>query len=221
VSSSLESRFRKAGRLAPILAAAFLLSPPALPAAPEEQKQPPPGSEPAAQAREDSISPPPDSFDYVIGVEDVIQISVWKNPDLSVTVPVRPDGKISLPLIDDMQAAGVTPLQLKEDLTRRWKSFLSAPEVSVIIKEVNSFKVFVVGQVAKPGQLLLRGPTRLLQALSLAGGFTNFADSSNIVILSDGGGHEVRREVNYHKVVSGKRPEDNVLLRRGDTVVVP
>ena len=88
----------------------------------------------------------PNAPAYVIGVEDVIQIAVWKNADLSVIVPVRPDGKISLPLIDDVQAAGLHPLELKDELTRRWKAFLSAPEVSVIVKEVNSFKVFLVGQ---------------------------------------------------------------------------
>jgi polysaccharide export outer membrane protein len=163
----------------------------------------------------------PNSADYVIGIEDVIQITVWKNADLSVTVPVRPDGKISLPLIDDVQAAGLHPLELKGELTRRWKSFLSAPEVSVIVKEVNSFKIFMVGQVVRQGELQLKGPTRLLQAISLAGGLTTFADKSKIVVLRESGGVESRREINFKNVVSGKRPEENILLLPGDTVVVP
>jgi polysaccharide export outer membrane protein len=159
--------------------------------------------------------------DYTIGVEDLIQISVWKNPDLSVLVPVRPDGKISLPLIDDVPAAGMTPLQLKDDLTARWKAYLSAPEVSVIIKEVNSIKVYVVGEIARPGELRLKSRTRLLQALSLAGGFTGFADRGKIILLREAGGGEKRFEINYNKVVSGNRPDDNMVLMPGDTIVVP
>jgi polysaccharide biosynthesis/export protein len=175
----------------------------------------------AATAPGESPSPDPNSADYIIGVEDVIQISVWKNADLSVTVPVRPDGKISLPLIDDVQAAGLKPLQLKEELTRRWQAFLSAPEVSVIVKEVNSFKVYLVGEVAKPGELLLKGPTRLLQAISLAGGLTTFANKSSIVVLRDEAGVPTRHEFSYKRVISGKRPEENILLKPGDTIVVP
>lgn len=161
------------------------------------------------------------SVDYTIGVEDLIQVSVWKNPDLSVTVPVRPDGRISLPLIDDVPAAGMTPLQLKEDLTQRWKAFLSAPEVSVIVKEVNSIKVYVVGEIVRPGELRLKSRTRLLQAISLAGGFTGFAERGKIVLLREAGGVEKRFEINYNKVVSGDRPDDNMVLMPGDTIVVP
>ena len=159
--------------------------------------------------------------DYIIGVEDLIQIAVWKNPDLSTTVPVRPDGKISLPLIDDVPAAGLTPLQLKDELTKRWKAFLSAPEVSVIVKEVNSFKVYLVGEIARAGELRLKGRTRLLQALSLAGGFTPFADRGKIIVLRASNGTELRYEINYNKVVSGARPEDNLVLQAGDTIIVP
>jgi len=218
------NRFSHVRALAPVLALAILLLPFSREVAAtldEGSVDAPAAAERPAQTSIEGGEPDPNSSDYLIGVEDVIQVVVWKNPDLSVTVPVRPDGKISLPLIDDVQAAGITPLKLKEELTRRWKAFLSAPEVSVILKEVNSFKVFIVGQVTRPGELQLRGPTRLLQALSLAGGFTSFADSSSIVILREAAGREARREINYHKVVSGKRPDDNILLRRGDTVVVP
>jgi len=183
-----------------------------------------PPSQTAPREGDNAASRPvadPNAPDYVIGIEDVIQISVWKNADLSVTVPVRPDGKISLPLIDDVRAAGLRPLDLKEELTRRWKAFLSAPEVSVIVKEVNSFKIFMIGQIVRQGELQLKGPTRLLQAISLAGGLTTFADKSKIVVLRESGGIESRREINYKNVVSGKQPDENILLMPGDTVVVP
>lgn len=159
--------------------------------------------------------------DYVIGVEDLIEISVWKNPDLSVTIPVRPDGKISLPLIADVTAAGLTPLRLKEVLTERLSAFVSSPEVSVLVKEVNSFKIYVVGEVARPGELKLKSNIRFLQAIALVGGFTSFADRSKIIVLRDTGDTELRFEINYNKVVSGSRPEDNIALLPRDTIVVP
>lgn len=159
--------------------------------------------------------------DYVIGVEDVLFISVWKNPDLSREVPVRPDGKITLPLIDDVSAVGLTPAQLKEILTERWKSYITGPEVSVIVTQVNSLKVYMVGEVAKPGILQLKSRTRLLQALSLAGGFTSYADRSKIVVMRNNGSGETRMEFNYKKILSGDRPQDNIFLQAGDTVIVP
>ena len=159
--------------------------------------------------------------DYVIGVEDVLFVSVWKNPDLSREVPVRPDGKITLPLIDDISAVGLTPSQLKEVLTERWKSYITGPEVSVIVTQVNSLKVYMVGEVAKPGILQLKSRTRLLQALSLAGGFTSFADRSKIVVMRSNGTGETRMEFNYKKILSGDRPSDNIYLKPGDTVIVP
>lgn len=174
----------------------------------------------------ESATPPapaaiPEKADYVIGVEDLIQISVWKNPDLTSIVPVRPDGKISLPLIDDVAAAGLTPLQLKKSLTALWKSYLSEPEVSVIVKEVNSYKIYLVGEISQPGELRPKSRIRLLQAISLAGGLTEFAEKGKIVVLRDEGDHELRYEINYNKIVSGDRPEDNLVLMPGDTIVVP
>jgi polysaccharide export outer membrane protein len=161
------------------------------------------------------------SNDYIIGVEDVIGITVWKNPELSLDIPVRPDGKISLPLIDEISAAGLTPLELKEILTARWESYLSAPEVSVMVREINSFKVYVLGEVARPGELRLKSKIRLLQAISMVGGFSTYAEKGKIVLLRDGGNTELRFEVNYNKVISGARPQDNYVLRPGDTIVVP
>jgi len=172
-------------------------------------------------AAEDAASD--EAEDYVIGVEDVLFVSVWKNPDLSREVPVRPDGRITLPLIDDVSAVGLTPSRLKDVLTERWKSYITAPEVSVIVTQVNSLKVYMVGEVAKPGILQLKSRTRLLQALSLAGGFTSFADRTRIIVLRNSGGSraETRLEFNYKKIVSGDRPEDNIFLKPGDTVIVP
>jgi polysaccharide biosynthesis/export protein len=187
----------------------------------QESASPSDPAKPDAQAATPNTGGPMGAREYTIGVEDLIQVTVWKNPDLSVTVPVRPDGKISLPLIDDVQAAGLTALQLKEDLTRRWKSFLSGPEVSVIVKEVNSFKVYLVGEVAHAGELRLKAPTRLLQAISLAGGFSTFADRGKIVLLREGREGQQRFEINYNKVVSGDKPDGNMALEPGDTIVVP
>jgi polysaccharide export outer membrane protein len=186
-----------------------------------------PGTAPAqaegaeAAAPEKAARPSREAIEYTIGVEDLLEISVWKNPDLSSIVPVRPDGKISLPLIDDVQAAGRTPVELKKVLTDRWKAYLSAPEVSVIVKEVNSYKVYMVGEVTRPGELRVKARIRLLQAISLAGGFTAFADRDKILVLRDASDHELRYEIDYDKIVSGNRPEDNLVLLPGDTVVVP
>jgi len=175
-------------------------------------------SRPAAPAAQDKVR---ERGDYQIGAEDVLDIAVWNNTAISRTVPVRPDGMISLPLLNDVQAAGLTPMELRDVLVRKLTDYMPAPEVSVIVKEVNSFKIYMVGQVTRQGELQLKGPTRLLQAISLAGGLTSFADRSKIVLLRESGGREIRREINYKRVISGKDAEDNILLERGDTVYVP
>jgi len=178
----------------------------------------------AARAAETGALPTeaPLAEDYVIGVEDVLFVSVWKNPDLSREVPVRPDGKITLPLIDDIRAVGLKPAELKEFLTDKWKAYITAPEVSVIVTQVNSLKVYMVGEIPKPGVLVLKGPTRLLQAISQVGGFTQFADRSRIIVLRSGpDGGESRLEFNYKKIISGDRPGENIYLKPGDTVIVP
>jgi polysaccharide biosynthesis/export protein len=159
---------------------------------------------------------------YAIGVGDVLEISVWKNPDLSVTVPVRPDGRISVPLLGDVQAAGVTPLALKTVLTNGFRDYITAPGVSVVVKEVNSQKIYVTGEVAKPGAYDLRSRTKVMQALAMAGGLTAYA-KRRVIVLRDGqGGHSDRRiEVDLGDIISGRRPEDNIALQPGDTLVVP
>jgi polysaccharide export outer membrane protein len=163
---------------------------------------------------------PPDA--YAIGVGDIVEISVWKNQDLGVTVPVRPDGRISVPLLGDVQAAGMTPLALKSTLTEGFREFVTAPEVSVVIKEIHSRRVFVTGEVANPGAYDLQPRTKVMQVLALAGGLTPYANKKKVILLRDREGREDRRiEINLDAITSGKRPGDNLVLQPGDTVIVP
>jgi polysaccharide export outer membrane protein len=159
---------------------------------------------------------------YAIGTGDVLEISVWKNPDLSVTVPVRPDGRISMPLLGDVQAAGMTPLALRQTLTDGLEEFVTAPGVSVVVKEINSQKVFVTGEVAHPGSFDLRPRTKLMQVLALAGGLTPYA-KGRVVLLRDthDGQSDRRYEIDLGKIISGKTPSDNLILQPGDTLIVP
>lgn len=164
---------------------------------------------------------------YAIGVGDVIEISVWKSPELSVSVPVRPDGRVSVPLLGDIQAAGMTPLALKEQLSQDFRKYVTAPEVSVVIKEINSRKVFVTGEVKTPGAYDLQPRTKLMQVLSLAGGLTPYARGKVIVLRDNreskdqGGGPDKRYEIDIKSIISGKRPQDNIILQPGDTLVFP
>jgi len=162
-----------------------------------------------------------DSDRYVIGSEDVLYIHVWKEETLSKTVTVRMDGMISMPLVDEIQAAGITPLQLKEKLTEKLKDFVEAPNVTVIVMEANSFKVYVSGQVKNPGVLRLRSETSLAQAISLVGGFSDWANQSKIIIIRKENGKEKRFTVNYKKIVKGQDLSLNILLKPGDTIIVP
>jgi polysaccharide export outer membrane protein len=171
-----------------------------------------------AEAAKAEGSPPADV--YAIGIGDIVEIAVWKNPDLTVTVPVRPDGRISVPLLGDVEAAGKTPLALKQALTEGFSQYITAPAISVVIKEINSQKIFVTGEVAKPAAYDLRPHTRLMQALALAGGLTPFA-KGRVVVLREEGGKNQRFEVNLSGITKGRHPEDNLLLRAGDTLIVP
>lgn len=162
-----------------------------------------------------------DSNVYVIGPEDVLYIHVWKEENLSKAIPVRSDGKISLPLIDEIQAAGLTPLQLKEALLVKLKEFIDIPNVSVIVTEANSFKVYVSGQVRNPGVYRLRSKTSLLQLIPMAGGFTEWANEKKILVIRKENGNEKRMTLNYKKIVKGEAPDSNIDLKPGDTVIVP
>jgi len=155
---------------------------------------------------------------YRIGPEDVLQIAVWKNEAMSRAVPVRPDGKISLPLLNDVQAAGLTALELREILTKKLAEYMPSAEVSVIVADVRSFKVSVMGEVARPGRFELKSWTTVLDVLALAGGFTQFAARSRIVILHPDGATMKRIPFNYNKVAG---EQENFYLRNGDIVLVP
>lgn len=159
---------------------------------------------------------------YYIGPEDVLDINVWRNKDLSKVVMVRPDGRISLPLIGDVQASGLSPAELTADINRRLKEFVESPAVSVMVKEVNSYSIFVMGQVANPSRYFLKSKTTLLQAITLAGGFTSEADRTRIAILRwEGPMTEVRLMANYLDIVLKDGANNNFILRPGDTIVVP
>ena len=160
--------------------------------------------------------------DYVIGPEDMLQITVWKNESLSRALPVRPDGKITLPLLHDVQAAGLTPMQLQEKLAIAFGEFMPNPEVSVTVTDVRSYRVSVLGEVQRPGVLQLKSDTTVLEAIALAGGFRDFASPSKIMILrKNGDGQPQKIPFNYNRVVKDNRGEGNVTLKSGDVVVVP
>lgn len=166
-------------------------------------------------------SVPPPSVQYTIGPADVLRIEVWKEEALSQTVPVRTDGKISLPLINDIYVVGLTPLELQKDLTKQFSQFIENPTVSVIVQEINSLKIFVVGNVNQPGVFDVKREINVLQAISLAGGFTEWANKRNIKLFRKHGGVEQVIKINYNKIVSGEHPELNIPLLPGDNIVVP
>jgi polysaccharide export outer membrane protein len=162
-----------------------------------------------------------DERDYKIGPEDVLDISVWKAPELSRTVPVRPDGKVSLPLINDIQAAGLTPSVLRQELARRLAEYVPSPEVAVIVREVHSGKVSVIGSVRNPGRYELKSPATVLELIALAQGFTDFANRDRIVIIRQNAtGNPQRISFNYRKVADGS-DQDNFFVQPGDIIVVP
>jgi polysaccharide export outer membrane protein len=158
---------------------------------------------------------------YKIGPEDMLNISVWKNDALSRSVQVRPDGMISMPLLDDVGAAGLTPLQLRDVLAKRLAEFMPNPEVSVIVADVRSFKVSLLGEVARPGRYELKSWTTILDVLAQAGGFNQFAARSRIVVLRPTGKTMTRIPFNYNKVVSSGGEVENFYLQPGDIVLVP
>jgi polysaccharide export outer membrane protein len=164
--------------------------------------------------------PPAVSPDYIIGSEDTLHVSVWKEPDLTATLPVRPDGKISLPLLNDVQASGLTPMQLAADLTTRLKKYVADPQVTVVVTQMNSQKVFLLGEVLHTGAVPLLPNMTVLQVLSTAG-FSQFANTKGIYILRTENGKQDKLPFNYKAVVKGDHMEQNILLKPGDTVVVP
>jgi polysaccharide biosynthesis/export protein len=179
----------------------------------------------ASEASNQSVTParttrPDDTF--VIGNDDVLSINVWKEPDLTKQIPVRSDGKISLPLIGDIQAAGRTPAQLEQDIADRLKSFITDPQVVVIVQEIHSLKFNILGEVAKPGSYPLTVGTTIVDAIAIAGGFKDFAKKKGIYVLRQGfSGNELRFAFNYQDFIKGKDTKQNIVLKPHDTIVVP
>lgn len=159
---------------------------------------------------------------FIIGNDDVLAISVWKEPDLTKSIPVRADGKISLPLVGEMQATGKTPLQLEHDISEKLKGFITAPEVNVIVQQVNSRKFNILGEVGKPGSYSLTASTTIVDAIALAGGFKDFAKKSGVYVLRKGAdGHQAKLNFNYKDFIKGKNTDQNIKVEPNDTIIVP
>jgi polysaccharide export outer membrane protein len=158
---------------------------------------------------------------FVIGNDDVLAINVWKEPDISRSIPVRSDGKISLPLVGEVQAAGQTPAALEKEIAGKLKNYISEPEVTVIVQQVNSQKFNILGQVVRPGAYVIANSPTVLDAIALAGGFRDFAKQKSIYVLRQGPTGEARLPFNYKDVIQGKNMAQNVKLQPRDTIIVP
>lgn len=169
-----------------------------------------------------TVTPEPVSVaapSYVIGPEDTVHVSVWKEPDLTATLPVRPDGMISLPLLNDVQASGLTPMQLSASITTKLHKYLADPRVTVVVTAINTPKIFVTGEVNHSGPIALAPDMTVLQALA-SSGFTQFANTKAIYVLRTENGKQEKFPVNYKKLLKGDAAS-NIVLKRGDTIVVP
>jgi len=158
--------------------------------------------------------------DYIIGADDTLHISVWKEPELTESLPVRPDGKISMPLLNDVVAAGLTPTKLAESITDRLKKYIADPHVTVVVTAMNSQKIYVLGEVLHPGTTLLQPNMTVLQALA-SSGFTPFANTKGIYILRNENGKQQKIPVHYRALIKGEAMDQNLILKPGDTIVVP
>jgi polysaccharide export outer membrane protein len=183
--------------------------------------QTPPAPQPDASQKAAAATLSGVDADYKIGPQDVLRIDVWKEPDISRTIPVRPDGKVSLPLLNDVQAAGLTAMQLAGSLRDSLSKYLTTPQVTVTVTEINSRRVYITGEVTHAGALPLLPNMTVLQALSSAGGFTQFAKVKNIYVLRTENGKQVKHPFNYKEVVKGNLAEQNITLQPGDVIVVP
>lgn len=186
-----------------------------------------------AQSRLPAVSPLHESVqeksslivttDYILGPEDVLEITIWRNVDLSKTVTVRPDGRISLPLIGDVSAVGKTTVQLAEDISSKLKEYKENPQVSILVKEVNSYAIYVLGEVGKPGKYPLKSKTTLLQGITIASGFTPTAARNKIVVFrfAKDGGSQIKIKASYDDIVLRDGSNQNIELKPGDQIVVP
>jgi polysaccharide export outer membrane protein len=171
----------------------------------------------APEAHSSAASAP---TDYTIGADDTLRITVWKEPDMSVTLPVRPDGKISIPLLDDVQAAGMTPMALASSIKEKLKKYIADPRVTVVVTAMNSQRIYVLGEVTHTGAMPLLPGMTVLQALSSAG-FTQFANTKAIYLLRTQDGQQTKIPFNYKDAIKGRGPQQNIVLKPGDTIVVP
>jgi len=176
---------------------------------------------PAAE-RPEGVNPPVKvGKDYIIGADDVLDVNVWKEQELTRTLQVRPDGKISMPLLGDVQAAGMTPGQLAQNVSERLKKFLTAPQVTVILTQINSQRVYVIGEVTRPGAYPVLPGMTVLQAISSAGGLTQFANSKKIFVMRNENHIQTKYPFSYKEVLDGRKAEENLAVKAGDTIVVP
>jgi len=157
---------------------------------------------------------------YVLGCGDAITVTVWRHEEASTDAVIAPDGKISLPLIGEVSAAGLTVDELNDELNKRYREFINEPHVTVTVREINSLKIYVIGEVGRPGELKLNSTTDVLQAISLAGGFTIYANKTNIKIIRKEGDKKIKINFNYNEVVKGKNLAQNIPLKPGDVIVV-
>jgi polysaccharide export outer membrane protein len=192
----------------------------------QDASSPAPSTPPPAQSTATDNPPKqapsslPDS--YVIGAEDVLSIYVWKEPDMSKTIPVRPDGMISLPLVGEIKAVGYTPVQLQDVLAEAMKKFISDPQVTVVVEKINSLSFNIVGEIGHPGSFPLTRRMTVLDAIAMAGGFKDFAKTKKVYVLrTTANGTQERLPFNYNDVIKGKNEQQNIVLQPRDTIVVP
>jgi polysaccharide export outer membrane protein len=209
---------------------AFAITAAALPCAAQAQAQPAhttpaaPGQVPARAATPPPVAAAPGVNlppEYTVGADDVLSIVFWRDKELTADVTVRPDGKISLPLLNDVQASGFTPAQLKDRIVEESKKYVEDPNVTVVVKQINSRRVFITGEVRKSGPYPLTAPTTVLQMLSIAGGLGDFAKSEKIMVVRTENGKPVSYKFNYKEVIQGKKLAQNIELKPGDTIVIP
>ena len=228
----MTARFRSksiASSFAAALLTSAIVDAPALCAA-QAQAQPPspttaaartataPAQPPAPVVAAAGLSLPPE---YVIGADDVLSIIFWRDKELTADVNVRPDGKISLPLLNDVQASGLTPAQLRDRIVEESKKYVEDPNVTVVVKQINSRKVFITGEVRKPGPIPLTAPTTVLQLISISGGLADYAKPDKITIVRVENGKPVSFKFNYKEVIAGKKLAQNIEQKPGDTIIVP
>lgn len=229
-SKNIADRFAASGVIACLAAmlfatAAFAQSQPEPAPATQQNVPPAPAAQSVPATAEAAAAPRPSDpavpSGYVIGADDLLSIVFWKDKDMSAEARVRPDGRIALPLINEVQAAGLTPEELQKKITEESRKYMEDASITIVVREINSRRVFITGEVSKPGPYALTSPITVMQLIAVAGGLRDYADSKNITIMRSEGGKQLSLKFNYKEVASGKNLNQNIELRPGDTVVVP